>query len=47
MRLQADMFTTMLAKMGKNETVSRMCLLNHCSILDCNVGSIMDAIKTE
>ena len=45
MRLKADISTTTLAKLGKNETVSMEVLLKICNVLDCNVGEIMDGIK--
>ncbi len=45
MRLKADISTTTLAKLGKNETVSMEVLLKICNVLDCNVGEIMDVIK--
>ncbi|HIZ16376.1 MAG TPA: helix-turn-helix transcriptional regulator [Firmicutes bacterium] len=44
MRLQADISTTTLAKLGKNETVSMDVLLKICKLLDCNVGDIMDIV---
>ena len=47
MRLQADISTTTLAKLGKNETVSMDVLLKLCKLLDCNVGDIMDVINEE
>lgn len=47
MRLQADISTTTLAKLGKNETVSTDVLLKICKLLDCNVGDIMDVINEE
>lgn len=45
MRIKADISTTTLAKMGKNETVSMDVLLRICNFLDCNVGDIMDVTK--
>ena len=45
MRLKADISTTTLAKLGKNETVSMEVLLRICKVLDCNVGDIMDVIN--
>ena len=45
MRLKADISTTTLAKLGKNETVSMEVLLKICNVLDCNIGEIMDVIK--
>ena len=47
MRLKADISTTTLAKLGKNETVSMEGLLRICKVLDCNVGDIMDVINEE
>ena len=47
MRLKADISTTTLAKLGKNETVSMEVLLKICKVLDCNVGDIMDVINEE
>ena len=47
MRLKADISTTTLAKLGKNETVSMEILLRICKVLDCNVGDIMDVINEE
>lgn len=45
MRLKADISTTTLAKLGKNETVSMEVLLKICDVLECNVGDVMDVIK--
>ena len=45
MRLKADISTTTLAKLGKNETVSMEVLLKICKVLNCNVGDIMDVIN--
>ena len=47
MRLKADISTTTLAKLGKNETVSMEVLFKICKVLDCNVGDIMDVINEE
>ena len=47
MRLKADISTTTLAKLGKNETVSMEVLLKICKDLNCNVGDIMDVINEE
>lgn len=47
MRLKADISTTTLAKLGKNETVSMDVLIRICNALDCNVGDIMDVINDE
>ena len=45
MRLKADISTTTLAKLGKNETVSMEVLLRICKVLDCNVGDIMVVVN--
>ncbi len=47
MRLQSDISTTTLAKLGKNEIVSMEVLLKICKLLNCNVGDIMDVINEE
>lgn len=47
MRLQSDISTTTLAKLGKNEIVSMEVLLRICKLLNCNVGDIMDVINEE
>lgn len=47
LRLKADISTTTLAKLGKNETVSMDVMLRICKVLDCNIGDIMDAAKEE
>ena len=45
MRLKADISTTTLAKLGKNETVSMEVLIKICKALNCNMGDIMDVIN--
>lgn len=45
LRIQADMSSSTLAKMSKNETVSMDVMLRICKVLDCNVGDIMDVTK--
>ena len=47
LRLAADISTTTLAKLGKEETVSMDVMLRICNVLDCNVGDIMDVMKEE
>ena len=47
LRLAADISTTTLAKLGKNETVSMDVMLRICKVLDCNIGDIMDAEKED
>ena len=43
----ADMSSSTMAKMSKNETVSMDVMLRICKVLDCNVGDIMDATKED
>ena len=45
LRLAADISTTTLAKLGKDETVSMDVMLRICKVLDCNIGDIIDAMK--
>lgn len=47
LRIEADMSSSTLAKMSKNETVSMDVMLRICKVLDCNVGDIIDAIRDE
>ena len=42
LRKAADMSTTTLAKLGKNETVSMDIMLRVCKILECDIGDIME-----
>ena len=44
LRIAADISTTTLAKLGKEETVSMDVMLRICKVLDCNIGDIMDAM---
>ena len=39
---KADMSSSTMAKMGKNETISMEVLIRICKVLGCNVGDIMD-----
>ncbi len=47
LRIKADMSSSTMAKMSKNETVSMEVMLRICHVLDCNIGDIMDATKEE
>lgn len=47
LRLKADMSTSTLAKMSKNEVVSMDIVLRICDVLNCNVGDVMDVTKQE
>lgn len=42
MRIKADISTTTLAKMGKNDTVSMEVLLRICKVLKCDISDIME-----
>ena len=41
----AEMSSTTLAKLGKNETVSMDVLLRICKVLDCGFEDIIDVTK--
>ena len=43
----ADMSSTTLAKLGKNEPISMDVLLRICKVLDCDVSNVMEVIKEE
>lgn len=43
---KAYMSSSTMAKMGKNETISMDVLIRICRVLNCNVGDIMDVIKS-
>lgn len=47
LRIEADMSSSTMAKMSKNETVSMDVMLRICRVLNCNVGDIIDAEKEE
>ena len=47
MRIKADISTTTLAKMGKNETVSMEVLLRICKVLKCDISDIMEITNEE
>lgn len=47
MRIKADISTTTLAKMGKNETVSMEVLLRICKVLKCDISDIMKITNEE
>lgn len=46
LRIQAEMSSSTMAKMSKNETVSMDVMLRICKVLDCNIGDILE-IETE
>ena len=41
LRLQAEMSSSTMAKMSKNETVSMVVLLRICKVLDCEFDDII------
>ncbi len=47
LRIKADMSTSTLAKMSKNEVVSMDVMLRVCNVLDCDVGDIINVEKEE
>lgn len=46
-RKDLNIATGTMTKMRKNEEVALSVLLRICEYLDCNIGDICDAIKTE
>jgi DNA-binding Xre family transcriptional regulator len=47
LRKIAEMSSSTMAKMSKNETVSMDVLIRICEIFNCNVGDIMDIKKED
>ena len=47
LRKIAEMSSSTMAKMSKNQTVSMDVLIRICEILNCNVGDIMDIKKED
>ena len=45
LRLKADIGTSTLAKLGKNEQVSMDVILRICKVLNCDISEIMEVIK--
>ena len=45
LRLKADIATSTLAKLSKNEQVSMDVLLKICSTLDCDISDILEIKK--
>ena len=45
LRLKADIGTSTLAKLGKNEQVSMDVVLRICKVLNCDISEIMEVIK--
>ena len=44
LRMQADLGTATLAKLGKDQQVSMDVLLRICKVLHCNISEIMDVL---
>ena len=47
LRRDLNIATGTMTKLGKNEEVALSVLLRICEYLDCNIGDICDAIKTD
>ena len=47
LRFKADIGTSTLAKLGKNEQVSLDVLLRICKVLNCDISEIMELIKED
>lgn len=47
LRLQAEMSSSTMAKMSKNETVSMDVLLRICKVLDCEFDDILEIKKSK
>jgi DNA-binding Xre family transcriptional regulator len=45
LRVQADIGTATLAKLGKDQPVSMDVILRICKVLSCNVSEIMDVVS--
>ena len=45
LRIQADIATTTLAKLSKNEQVSMEVLLKICNVLKCTLDDIVELVK--
>ena len=47
LRLKADLGTSTLAKLGKNQQVSMDVLLRICKVLNCDIADIMVVVTKE
>lgn len=43
----AGIGSTTLSKLSKNQSVSMEVMMKFCSVLNCNIGDIMDIIEKE
>lgn len=47
LRIQAQLSTNVIAKMGKNEPVSMETMDKVCKVLHCNIGDVMDFVAED
>jgi DNA-binding Xre family transcriptional regulator len=47
LRLAADISTTTLAKLGKDETVSMDVMLRICKVLNCGIEDVIEIVNKE
>ena len=47
LRAKAGIGTSTLAKLSKDQPVSTVALMRICSALDCDVGDVMEVVKSE
>ena len=47
LRIQAELGTATLAKLGKNQPVSMYVILRICKVLGCNISDVMDVVPPE
>ncbi len=47
LRIAADISTTTLAKLGKNETVSMDVMLRICKVLNCKIEEVIEIVNEE
>ena len=47
LRLAADISTTTLAKLGKDETVSMEVMVRICKALNCKIEEVVEIMKAE
>lgn len=45
--VKAGISTNVMAKLGKNETVSMESMLKICKVLSCDIGDIMEVVEDE
>ncbi len=47
LRIAADISTTTLAKLGKDETVSMDVMLRICKVLNCKIEEVIEIVNEE